>query len=156
MKLLLKAALALSLLASPALAQPADDWVVVQAGNAFSFEAPPDLKAVPVQGIDSLVGEYRADRFSLQFDYGLYSNTLDDLRGDSRFEREAVTLDGRPAEIFTGPGPNEGCPFLVALYTVVDPARRVSLQMGGCANGYAGVVQMQRLMRSVRFTAPPA
>ena len=70
MKLLLKAALALSLLASPALAQPADDWVVVKAGNAFTFEAPPDLKAVPVQGIDSLVGEYRGDRFSLQFDYG--------------------------------------------------------------------------------------
>lgn len=153
MRLLLKAALALSLLATPAVAQPVDDWVVVKAGAAFSFEAPPDLKAVPVQGIDSFVGEYRAERFSLQFDYGLYSNSLDDLRSDSRFEREVVIVDGRSAEIFTGPGPNENCPFLVALYAVVDPARRVSLQMGGCANGYAGVVQMQRLMESIRFTA---
>lgn len=151
MRLLLKAALAVSLLAHPALAEPADDWVLVKAGNAFSFQAPPDLKAVPVQGIDSLVGEYRADRFSLQFDYGLYSNTLDDLRGDSRFEREVATIDGRPAEVFTGPGPSEACPFVVAVYMVVDPARRVSLQMGGCANGYAGVVQMQRLVRSLRF-----
>lgn len=152
MKLLLGAALALSLLASGARAQPADDWVTVRAGNAFTFEAPPDLRSVPVQGIDSFVGQYQGEKFALQFDYGLYSNTLDDLRRDSRFEREAVAIDGRPGEIFTGPGP-EGCEFEVALYVVADPSRAVSLQMGGCANGYAGVVQMQRLMRSIRFTA---
>jgi hypothetical protein len=154
LKRFLGAALALSLLAGPAVAQPADDWITVKAGTAFTFEAPPDLHSVPVQGIDSFVGEYQGDHFSLQFDYGLYSNRLDELRADSRFEREAVMIDGRPADIFTGPGPTKDCAFEVAVYVVADPTGPVALQMGGCANGYAGVVQMHRLMKSLKFTRP--
>lgn len=42
---------------TPAPAVPAG-WQTVPAGNAFTFRAPPDVKAVPAQGIDSFVGRY--------------------------------------------------------------------------------------------------
>lgn len=150
MKLLLKAALALSLLATAASAEPADDWVTTKAGQAFTFEAPPDLRSVPVQGIDSFVGRYKGDRLALQFDYGLYSNTLQDLREDPRYEAETVEIDGRQAVILTGPA-NTGDGLCAAMYVVDRENPKVALEMDGCANGYAGMVQLQRLFRSVRF-----
>lgn len=155
MKLLLKAALTLSLLAGAASAEPADDWVTIKAGRAFRFEAPPDLKSVPVQGIDSFVGRYRADRFALQFDYGLYSNSLQSLREDPRYEAETFELDGRQAVILTGPA-DGGDGFCAAMYVVVRESPKTALEMDGCANGHAGMLQLQRLFRSVRFISPDA
>jgi hypothetical protein len=139
-------------LSAAAMAQADDDWITVKAGTSFTFEAPADLKPVPVQGIDSFVGQYANAKFSLMFDYGQYSNRLEELRGNPQFEAETTVIDGRKAEIFTGPGA-EGCDFVSAVYIVVREP--IALNMTACANGYAGVVQLHRLFKSLKFSTPP-
>jgi hypothetical protein len=51
-------------------------WVLMDE-KAFSFYAPPDMKPIPVQGVDSFVGEYRGESLTLNFDYGRFCNQLD-------------------------------------------------------------------------------
>lgn len=79
---------------SPAPPIPAD-WQTVSAGRAFTFRAPADLKPVPVQGMDSFVGQYENDAFEVSFDYGMYSDPLThaDLAG-----REVI-VDERRARL---------------------------------------------------------
>ncbi len=83
----------------PAPTQPArpegvpKEWVLVTAGTAFTFWAPADLKEMPVKGIDSFVGRYASPTMQVEFDYGWWSNKLD----DPKYAREAITLDGKPA-----------------------------------------------------------
>ena len=55
-------------------------WVQVDA-RTFTFFVPPDIKSTPVIGIDSFVRAYKGDSIPLDFDYGLYSNALEDAEG---------------------------------------------------------------------------
>ncbi len=60
-------------------------WVQVDE-QYFTFYAPPDIKSVPAVGIDSLVGKYRCDGISLEFDYGPFSDDLKHSEGTNRIE----------------------------------------------------------------------
>ena len=53
------------------------DWMTINAGGAFTFKAPPTLKAVPAQGIDSFVGRYASRTLDVRFDYGAYSDPME-------------------------------------------------------------------------------
>lgn len=57
-------------------ATPPPEWVRIDAPK-FSFYMPPDMKSVPVQGVDSFVGAYQSDSVFLNLDYGRYSDPLD-------------------------------------------------------------------------------
>jgi len=129
----------------------AASWVRIEAGNAFSFEAPADIKAIPVQGIDSFVGRYASASFDLSFDYGAYPNNLSGYRKDPRFTVEEGMIDGRKSRIVTGPGLD--CPRKSAAYVMVrdTPPMPTALQIGGCASSDAGVAGLHRLFRSLRF-----
>lgn len=72
-------------------------WTVVDA-RKFQFSVPPDIKAVPVRGIDSFVGQYKGTNLSFDFDYGEYSNPLDGCVGPEHVER----IDGKEAKIVEG------------------------------------------------------
>lgn len=69
------------------------DWILLQAGNAFSFWGPADLKEKKVRGIDSFVGEYTSPKMHIGFDYGMYSYKYE---GD-KYELVEITVDGRKA-----------------------------------------------------------
>jgi hypothetical protein len=75
-----------------------EDWASVNAKDAFTFRAPPDLVEQHVQGIDSLVGKYDSPTLELSYDYGMYS---DPLEGESyrSWTFRNVTVDGRRARI---------------------------------------------------------
>jgi hypothetical protein len=54
-------------------------WTRLDAGT-FSLYAPAGWELHKEQGIDSYVGEVSDGRIVLQFDYGLYSNPLDEAK----------------------------------------------------------------------------
>jgi opacity protein-like surface antigen len=93
--------------AAPSLAADAQlpaDWGVVSAGAAFTLHAPPGTHFEPRSGIDSFVGEFVHPDFKIQFDYGMYSNDLADMRSDGRYQQQQATVDGRAAVIVWGRG----------------------------------------------------
>ena len=72
-----------------------ENWQRIEAGKAFTFHAPPDLKPVEVQGIDSFVGQYESPTLTLSFDYGWYSDPMD----SEEYVRSPTEIDGRQAFI---------------------------------------------------------
>jgi hypothetical protein len=75
-----------------------DNWISVEAKDAFSFRAPPDLVEHPVQGKDSFVGKYESPMFELSFDFGRYSDPLE--REDYKsWKFRKTTIDGKGAKI---------------------------------------------------------
>ena len=83
---------------------PPSGWVQIDA-REFSFYVPPDMKAVPVQGIDSFVGEYKGESISLDFDYGHWSNRLDDEE-EPNFIANEERIGGKKARVVSYDAPN--------------------------------------------------
>jgi hypothetical protein len=82
-------------------------WVTIDA-RQFTFSAPPDLRAVPVRGIDSYVGRYTNQTVVLSFDYGWYSDPLtDNYKQRANYKKEHTKVDGRKAVIVTFSRPSE-------------------------------------------------
>lgn len=77
------------------------DWIEVSAGDVFSLMAPPGTEFHPLQGIDSFVGTFKTPDFELSFDYGLYSNRLDDLSTGTDPEVHTILIDDKNARIVT-------------------------------------------------------
>jgi hypothetical protein len=75
-----------------------DSWITFTAGKAFSFRAPPDLVAKPVQNEDSFGGKYDSPALELTFDYGKYSDPLElEYYRDWQFRN--TIIDGKRAKI---------------------------------------------------------
>ena len=129
---------------------PPPQWERIHAGNAFSFEAPTGTKVVPVRGIDSFVGAYQADGFSIGFDYGPWSN---DLQGAPAWD----AIDGHPAKYASGPSPDcmafpgDQTRGTLEASVYVAPSRKIALSMGGCARDEKGLQALQRVFKSIRF-----
>ena len=64
-------------------------------GDGFSIEAPPGMRHVGQQGIDSSVGEFRGRNIRIYYDFGWYGAHLKGWRGDVR----EVVIDGRRAKL---------------------------------------------------------
>ena len=81
-----------------------DDWVAVQAPRKiFEFKAPPDLKNVPVKGVDSLVGKYESPSMLLTFDCGWYSSPLPNEKQPG-YSSKMVKINGKTAKVVTFEG----------------------------------------------------
>ncbi len=90
--------------------ESADGWRRIDA-RKFSFLLPDDVKEVPVQGIDSLVGQYAGAEMAVSFDYGWYSNSLprsDDKQG---FTSEETEIGGKAVRIVTFMRPDDSDDF---------------------------------------------
>jgi hypothetical protein len=77
---------------------PPADWRATAIGDAFTIMLPPGWEYVPLQGIDSFVGEIRGDGMVLFFDYGSYTGKLvaDD---DPAYEVRYENIGGFPAQV---------------------------------------------------------
>jgi hypothetical protein len=142
--------------AAPVNTIPAN-WIAITAGKAFSLRAPPGTRFRPEQGIDSFVSGFDGPGFTMTFDYGVYSNPLEDLKADPQFTTEQAGIDGRLALIVEGPGHNQfGCKqWLVALHTMRTSAgmfdRENTLTMGACVKDAAAAPQIKAIFRTIRF-----
>jgi hypothetical protein len=52
-----------------------------------------------VQGIDSFVGEYRNERMRVSFDYGIYSNALNEYSSEPEYKKILKKIGGKEAKI---------------------------------------------------------
>jgi hypothetical protein len=77
-----------------------DGWRRVDEG-VFSFSLPPDMERVPVQGIDSRVGQFRGPLCTLSFDYGFYSTSFPETARQPDYRESTTAIDGRAARILT-------------------------------------------------------
>ncbi len=82
-----------------------DNWINVSANQKFDLMAPAGTEVHPAKGIDSFVGSIEAPDFSLSFDYGRYSNPLNDMSGDAKYEIRDVVIDGKAANVITAYAP---------------------------------------------------
>lgn len=89
--------------------KPPPGWVKID-GRNFSFYVPPDVKAVSVQGMDSLVGGYQGDVISIGFDYGMYSDPLD-YQGRPGYRSHDERIGGKRAKIVSYYNPGSGHSF---------------------------------------------
>ena len=75
------------------------DWQEAR-GSAFTLRLPPDFRRVAVQGIDSEVGEWSNGEATVGYDYGRYSDRLENApQGASAVEICETTIGGRPARV---------------------------------------------------------
>jgi hypothetical protein len=112
--------------------------------QVLTFNAPPDLKETPIQGIDSLVKAYRSPTIELSLDYGLYSDPLNgtDKPGHTRSE---ATIDGRKAYIVAYEN-------VIALHVPhVSQRNHNRLTMFARCSDARAREDVQRLFRSIRF-----
>ncbi len=96
-------------LAQAATNSPPSGWVRI-AARKFELSVPPDVKSVPVQGIDSFVGEYKGTDISLAFDYGIFSSSLKHT-GSPDFVSSVERIDGMTARVVSFHNPGSGHAF---------------------------------------------
>ena len=90
----------------------------------LAFYGPADLKDQHSRGIDSAVWDFRNDRMTLAFDYGMYSNDLKDLVSEPQYRERWFMVDGRKAKVATfllseqslADNSERGRPFIAAVY----------------------------------------
>jgi hypothetical protein len=80
---------------------PSNEWQQVDSSCNFFFEAPGTLKRTRFGGIDSCVGEYGGPGMSLSYDYGGYSNPLEDYSDSADYKEEMTVIDGFPAKVIS-------------------------------------------------------
>ena len=68
------------------------------------------MKSVPVQGIDSLVGEYKGTNISLAFDHGIFSSLLKHT-GSPDFVSSVERIDGMTVRVVSFHNPGSGHAF---------------------------------------------
>jgi hypothetical protein len=155
------AALIVFSLSSPCLAAETnintENWVLLNAENAFTLRAPPETKFKQQQAIDSVASSFENPKFEINFDYGHYSNTLGGMKSDPSYKVEDILIDGRKGVLVTGAGKAHwGCKDLVtAAYVVV--ARKsgdwgdTRLEIDGCAKSPEDISTLQEIFRTIVF-----
>jgi hypothetical protein len=75
------------------------EWKIVNE-HYFEFMVPRNMNKIEVQGIDSFVGRYKNESIDLSFDYGGWSDKLNDFpEGIRDFQSVQDTINGRRAKI---------------------------------------------------------
>lgn len=100
-----------------ALAHP-KDWSKFDTDNGFAFYAPFATGHERLRGIDSAVGRIVNPRFRLEYDFGFYSPTYEDMRKAPDYSEDTIRIDGRVAVIRRAKmrDPGTGWRYWVALY----------------------------------------
>lgn len=136
--------------------KPDSPWQYIDAGE-FAFTLPCDMVQTPVQGIDSIVAQYDSPTLSLIYDYGWYSSSLREFKGEPELREESLTIGGLPARIITvrSPDATNERPFIAAVaFASVGPAisgKKTRLTMQAHGKTAADQETAKRIFRSIQF-----
>lgn len=83
-----------------------EGWAATDVGG-FTISLPPDWEYRPLQGIDSLVGNFVGDGVTMSFDFGWYSNSLVE-DSDPAYTVTYETIDGENAKIVVPKSTTDG------------------------------------------------
>lgn len=124
--------------------KPPASWQTIDAGT-FSLFAPAGWRLQKLQGFDSHVGEFIGDGMALNFDFGRWSNSLDETQESYVIAYQVV--GGLRAKLVSSRTPGRG---LTGIYF-----RDVDLEDSLCLYGNdLGEKQQQmalRIFRTIRF-----
>lgn len=129
----------------PSLCQTPDvAWIKIDA-NTFSLNAPKGWELHQDRGIDSYVGKFVGDDVTLHFDYGHYSNPLDEAAAP-KYSISYERVGGRKAKIVSPRG-QEG---LTAIYfPKVNDSDKLCVWANNLTEGQRNLVL--RILRTIRF-----
>jgi hypothetical protein len=107
------------------------DWMTIEVAEKFTLKAPPGSAHVPGRGIDSLIGKIRTPGFTLDFDYGAYSDSLKTQAAYQQYSVREMQIDGKAARIVTAfaPGKSADRPYFIGVHfpnlgrSVIGPIR---------------------------------
>lgn len=119
-------------------------WIKIDA-NTFSLDAPKGWVFHRERGIDSYVGRFVGDDITLHFDYGHYSNPLDEADAP-KYTISYERVGGRKAKIVSPRGP-EG---LTAIYfSKVKDSDKLCVWANNLTDAQRNLVL--RILRTTRF-----
>ena len=123
--------------------------------GAFKFYVPPDMNEVQPDGIaiDSLVRTHQGKFIALNFDYGMYSNSLSDPENPDYRSHEEV-VGGKPAHFASwGLVATEGDKKLNRLGVYIRDTGRegMRLMMAAVCQDHMSCRDAEEIFRTVRF-----
>jgi len=107
------------------------EWQVVASSCGFSFRAPEELRAIPVQPIDSCVERYETDDCRLVVDAGYYAPDLREHASEPEHRSTAVDVDGHAATMVTFrlAAPRDERAYVAALHVPAIDVRNPELDL---------------------------
>lgn len=124
---------------------PEKGWGTLDAG-AFALSAPQGWEFHEEQGIDSYVGKFAGDGIKLHFDYGRYSNPLNDATAP-KYTISDEKVGGRKAKIVSPRSPGTG---LTAIYSSkVKGSDRLCVWANDLTDAQQALVL--KILRTIRF-----
>lgn len=139
---------------------PGGQWIELSIGHAFVMQAPPGSRFVPAAGTDSFVGEIRGPGFTLQMDFGRYSNPLSNSGSMRQAQSVETRIDGRAARIVRGilATPEASGRYFTGLHvpevasTAIGP---VKLTLSGAVRRERTHAVLLRMFATIRFKPRP-
>src|ERR1044072_4378283 len=132
-------------------------WKRIDANGHFSFYLPPEMKKQDVQGIDSYVEVYSSETMKLNFDYGQYSNHLDN-EGEEDYQAEMIEIAGRKAKVvtFTIKNGEPGYSYYAGVYfsdagTIERRFPKPELTVGVSCKSRADQETAKKIFSTIRF-----
>lgn len=124
-------------------------------GDGFSIEAPPGIRHVRHQGIDSIVGEFRGRNIRISYDFGWYGGHLKGWRADV----QEVVIDGRRAKLGLDVPRVKGWglkryPLQTAISVRDDPDPHTTLDATAICATAEDCALARRMFASIRFHPP--
>lgn len=146
---------AVSAAEKPAASQPGAvpaEWARHAQGGKFSFRTPAEIKEEKVQGIDSLVGQWRGAGVSIGSDYGWYSDPMTN-RGQPKYIRTDVVVDGKEAYVVTFERPeSKEFPFTVGIhFPNVTGDKKIRLTIYIQCKDAAAMELARKIVHTVKF-----
>ncbi len=132
------------------------DWPELSAGERFTLRAPPGSRLVFGPPEDSLVGVLELPDAQLQFDYGAYSDPLEQGQHDQDYRTQKVEFGGREAQIVTAHAPQRSPtrPYLIGIHfpTVEQSALGpIKLTISGFVKSTNDYRLIKRVLSTIRF-----
>jgi len=125
--------------------RPPAGWVRINAGE-FVFFLPPDVKFVPV--MDSFDLSYKGNSISLSFEYGGYSDPLENSHGAANRVWHSERIDGKHASVASSEFYNASDAFG---YTVGVKFPKQGLTMVAKCKTEADCKTARNIFRTVKF-----
>jgi hypothetical protein len=135
----------------PDMTVPAE-WQLVESNCDFLFLVPGEMQKQDVTGIDSCVGQYKGAGMELSYDYGGYSDPLDDYGDSAEYKEESVVINGLQAKLISLRHLEGGeLPYFTAAHFPNVGKAGIKLTMSMRCAGPAEVDTARQILHSITF-----
>jgi len=129
-----------------------DEWTLADSSCDFLFLVPAEMQKKDVTGIDSCVGQYQGAGMELSYDYGGYSDPLNEYGDSDEYKEESVVIDGFQAKLISLRRLDSvELPYFTAAHFPYVGKAGIKLTMAMSCAGPAEVDTAQQILRTITF-----